>query len=147
MAFQRRVHAGIASVDLDARYPVAPNQVVPEQPRPYLDEIVRETADDVLECLADLFVQQGPPDYIRSDNGAEFTAKAVRSWLGRIGVKTWIYKGDILPENIEREAAIELEPEEEEVVETAPVAEEPAHTAISVEQQEAVERETAGGSD
>jgi putative transposase len=29
-----------------------------------------------------------PPDHIRSDNGAEFTALAVRDWLGRIGVKT-----------------------------------------------------------
>ena len=26
------------------------------------------------------------PDHIRSDNGAEFTAKAVRSWLGKMGV-------------------------------------------------------------
>ena len=30
----------------------------------------------------------GPPDHIRSDNGPEFTATAVRSWLGRIGVGT-----------------------------------------------------------
>ena len=29
-----------------------------------------------------------PPDHIRSDNGSEFTANAVRTWLGRIGVKT-----------------------------------------------------------
>ena len=28
------------------------------------------------------------PDYIRSDNGPEFTAKAVREWLSRGGVKT-----------------------------------------------------------
>ena len=28
------------------------------------------------------------PDYIRSDNESEFTAKAVREWLSRIGVKT-----------------------------------------------------------
>jgi putative transposase len=45
-------------------------------------------SDDVLACLADLFVEHGPPDHIRSDNGSEFTAKAVRSWLDRIGVKT-----------------------------------------------------------
>ena len=48
----------------------------------------RLTSDDVLHCLADLFVTHGPPDHIRSDNGAEFTALAVRDWLGRIGVKT-----------------------------------------------------------
>ncbi len=45
-------------------------------------------SDAVLHCLADLFVKHGPPDHIRSDNGSEFTAKAVRSWLGRLGVKT-----------------------------------------------------------
>jgi transposase InsO family protein len=28
------------------------------------------------------------PQYIRSDNGSEFTAKAVREWLGRLGVET-----------------------------------------------------------
>ena len=35
-----------------------------------------------------MFVKHGPPDHIRSDNGAEFTAHVVREWLGRIGVKT-----------------------------------------------------------
>ena len=42
---------------------------------------------DVLEVLADLFVRHGPPDYLRSDNGPEFTAKLVRRWLGRVGVE------------------------------------------------------------
>ena len=45
-------------------------------------------SDDVLDCLTDLFVTHGPPQHIRSDNGPEFAAKAVRSWLGRIGVQT-----------------------------------------------------------
>jgi transposase InsO family protein len=45
-------------------------------------------SDDVLHCLTDLFVKHGPPEHIRSDNGPEFTVKAVRSWLERIGVKT-----------------------------------------------------------
>jgi putative transposase len=31
---------------------------------------------------------QGVPEHIRSDNGSEFTAKCVREWLGRTGVKT-----------------------------------------------------------
>ncbi len=48
----------------------------------------RLRSDDVLHCLTELFIDHGPPDHIRSDNGAEFTAKAVRSWLARIGVKT-----------------------------------------------------------
>jgi transposase InsO family protein len=42
----------------------------------------------VLHCLTDLFIEHGVPEHIRSDNGPEFTAKAVRNWLGRIGVKT-----------------------------------------------------------
>ena len=45
-------------------------------------------SDNVLHCLTELFVKHGPPDHIRSDNGSEFTAIAVRTWLGRIGVKT-----------------------------------------------------------
>jgi putative transposase len=45
-------------------------------------------SEDVLACLADLFVAHGPPDHIRSDNGSEFTAQVVRGWLGRVGVKT-----------------------------------------------------------
>ena len=43
---------------------------------------------DVLEVLADLFVRHGPPEYLRSDNGPEFSAKLVRRWLGRVGVET-----------------------------------------------------------
>ncbi len=45
-------------------------------------------ADQVLEALAELFLANGVPDYIRSDNGAEFTAKEVRKWLAQVGVKT-----------------------------------------------------------
>jgi putative transposase len=45
-------------------------------------------ADAVLYRLTELFVSRRPPDYIRSDNGPEFTAKAVREWLSRVGVKT-----------------------------------------------------------
>ena len=48
----------------------------------------RMTSEDVLERLTDLFIQRGVPDHLRSDNGAEFTAKAVRSWLAKVGVRT-----------------------------------------------------------
>ena len=48
----------------------------------------RITAHDVIEQLAELFVTRGLPDFIRSDNGPEFTAKCVRAWLNRLGVKT-----------------------------------------------------------
>lgn len=45
-------------------------------------------SDDVLGILTDLFTSEGLPDYIRSDNGAEFTAGSVRNWLQKLGVKT-----------------------------------------------------------
>jgi putative transposase len=48
----------------------------------------RLCSDDMLHVLADLFTERGVLDSIRSDNGSEFTAKAVRSWLARSGVKT-----------------------------------------------------------
>jgi transposase InsO family protein len=53
-----------------------------------IDVARRLNSDDVLARLADLFSKRGTPDYIRSDNGSEFTAVAVRNWLERIGVKT-----------------------------------------------------------
>jgi transposase InsO family protein len=63
-----------------------------------LDEYTREclailvdrriTSQDVIEQLFNLIVFRGIPEHIRSDNGPEFTAKAVRSWLNKLGVKT-----------------------------------------------------------
>ena len=47
----------------------------------------RISSQDVLEELYKLFLFHGVPEYIRSDNGAEFTAKAVRTWLSQLGVK------------------------------------------------------------
>lgn len=43
---------------------------------------------DVLEVLSDLFLTVGMPDYIRSDNGSEFTAHTLRDWLKKLNVKT-----------------------------------------------------------
>ena len=48
----------------------------------------RLRSEDVLGALAELFVTRGPPAHIRSDNGPEFIARAVRQWLGKVGVKT-----------------------------------------------------------
>ncbi len=45
-------------------------------------------SEDVLERLTELFMRRGPPTYLRSDNGPEFTAHAVREWLSRLGVGT-----------------------------------------------------------
>ena len=63
-----------------------------------MDEYTREclsitaerkiTSHQVIEKLADLFIAKGIPEYIRSDNGSEFTAKIVRKWLERLGVVT-----------------------------------------------------------
>jgi len=53
-----------------------------------IDVSRRMTSEDVLERLSDLFIQRGPPEYIRSDNGPEFTAHRVCDWLENVGVKT-----------------------------------------------------------
>ena len=42
----------------------------------------------MIDELFELFVLRGIPEHIRSDNGPEFTARAVRKWLNRLGVKT-----------------------------------------------------------
>ena len=53
-----------------------------------IDVARRLNSENVLERLSDLFVRRGVPDYIRSDNGPEFTAKKVTEWLERVEVKT-----------------------------------------------------------
>ena len=63
-----------------------------------VDEYTRESvgvkverkikAQDVIDKLFNLFIFRGIPEHIRSDNGPEFTARAVRKWLSRLGVKT-----------------------------------------------------------
>lgn len=63
-----------------------------------IDEFTREclaikvnrklNSQDVIDELFKLFIYRGIPDHIRSDNGSEFTAKIVRKWLNRLGVKT-----------------------------------------------------------
>ena len=53
-----------------------------------IDVARRLDSDDVLERLTWLMATRGVPAYIRSDNGSEFTAKVVRDWLWRVGVKT-----------------------------------------------------------
>jgi len=48
----------------------------------------RITSQDVIEQLFYLFIFRGAPEYIRSDNGPEFTLKAVRRWLNDLEVTT-----------------------------------------------------------
>ena len=45
-------------------------------------------ATDVIDVLSDLFILRGVPEHIRSDNGAEFTARAVQDWITAVGAKT-----------------------------------------------------------
>ena len=42
----------------------------------------------VTETLVDLFMARGVAEYIRSDNGPEFIAQAVKDWLAVVGAKT-----------------------------------------------------------
>ena len=65
---------------------------------PIVDEYSREglalemersiTAEDVVEVLDRLFTERGEPAYIRSDNGPEFIAEAIKRWLESSGGKT-----------------------------------------------------------
>jgi len=48
----------------------------------------RIRSGDVLDQIYELFLQRGLPEYIRSDNGPEFAANAVRKWLNRLDVTT-----------------------------------------------------------
>ena len=43
---------------------------------------------DVIDVLSDLFILRGVPGHVRSDNGPEFIAKAVREWIAAVGAKT-----------------------------------------------------------
>ena len=49
---------------------------------------VSRKAVAVIDALSDLFIWRGAPGPIRSDNGPEFIAKAVREWIGAVGAKT-----------------------------------------------------------
>ena len=63
-----------------------------------IDEFSRESlairvkrklnSTDVLEVLADVMICRGTPQYIRSDNGPEFIATALRKWIADVGTQT-----------------------------------------------------------
>jgi putative transposase len=49
---------------------------------------------DALDSLCPLLLQHGTPEYIRSDNGSEFIAVALKDCLRKVGVKPiQIYAG------------------------------------------------------
>ncbi|MEA5058444.1 MAG: integrase core domain-containing protein [Candidatus Pelethousia sp.] len=42
----------------------------------------------MIELLSDLMLIRGVPEYMRSDNGSEFTARQIRKWLRDAGFIT-----------------------------------------------------------
>jgi transposase InsO family protein len=66
---------------------------------PALDEFSRErmsleveramTSGDVIGILDEFVAQRGAPEFIRSDNGPEFVAKAVKDWIMENGFKSY----------------------------------------------------------
>ncbi|MCP4082743.1 MAG: transposase family protein [Planctomycetaceae bacterium] len=63
-----------------------------------IDEFTREnlclevehsmTSEDIINLLVELFKARGLPRHIRSDNGPEFIANALRNWFGKLGIET-----------------------------------------------------------
>ena len=63
-----------------------------------IDECIREChcihadrsikATDVLQLLHEAIEENGPPEYIRSDNGPEFIARVIQDWLAENKIKT-----------------------------------------------------------
>jgi transposase InsO family protein len=47
----------------------------------------RIRSQDVILVLADLFLEHGLPEHIRSDNGPEFIARKLRAWLKGLNVE------------------------------------------------------------
>jgi putative transposase len=62
-----------------------------------IDEFTRECltiriarklkSTDVIDVLSDLFILRGASGHIRSDNGPEFIAVAVREWIAAVGAQ------------------------------------------------------------
>ena len=64
--------------------------VIDEYTRQCLASVPRRSwrGNDVIELLSELMLWSGTPEYLRSDNGSEFTARRVRQWLSSLGVST-----------------------------------------------------------
>jgi transposase InsO family protein len=64
--------------------------VIDEYSRECVECLVKRKINsfDVLEYLAKLFLLHGQPGFIRSDNGPEFIAEKLRTWLKGLNVKT-----------------------------------------------------------
>jgi len=74
--------------------------IMDEYTRQCLATLVKQriTSQDVIDQLFNLFIFRGMPEHIRSDNRPEFTARAIRRWLNRLGVKTLFIEPGSVPE-------------------------------------------------
>jgi transposase InsO family protein len=90
-----------AGIDQVWCYDFVKDQTIDSRPLKFLpieDEFTREclsidvarsiTAREVIDTLKELFAVRGAPKFIRSDNGPEFIAKAIREWLAASNVGT-----------------------------------------------------------
>lgn len=64
--------------------------IIDEHSRECIASIPRRSwrNNDVIEALSKLMILKGCPEYLRSDNGSEFTANKLRKWLSNVGVIT-----------------------------------------------------------
>ena len=52
-------------------------------------------ANDVIEVVTDAMKNYGQPEHLRSDNGPEFIAYAIKDWLEDLNVKTYTFPLDL----------------------------------------------------
>ncbi len=74
-----------------------------------LDEFTRESlairvrrklsSIDIIDVLTDPFILRRAPGHIRSDNGPEFVAGAVRPWIAAVGARTAVIEPGLPREN------------------------------------------------
>ena len=62
-----------------------------------------------IDVLSDLFILRGAPEYVRSDNGPEFVAKAVQEWIAAVRGEDGLYRarqslGERLRRELQRQA-------------------------------------------
>lgn len=64
--------------------------IIDEKTKECLASIPRRSwrGNDMIETLSNLMLVKGTPEYLRSDNGSEFTSNKIRKWLQNVGVIT-----------------------------------------------------------
>ena len=74
---------------LSNQRPYKMQTVIDEYTREALSVTVAKTmgSSEVLEALYPLLLKRGKPEYLRSDNGPEFSSEPFKEWLTKIGIK------------------------------------------------------------